>query len=406
MTFEIRSIQEGELDAYTAQLTRTFGGSRPTEAQLEATRRNVEIDRATAAYDDGRMVASAGVHSFRMTVPGGAAVACAGVTRVSVLPTHRRRGILRRLMRQQLDDVRRRGEPIAALYASQAPIYGRFGYGPATWHAHVELARGRSALRSAPPELHLRFVERDEAIRIATEVHNRVAAGRAGAAHRSATYWEDRLHDPPERRTGASELNCVVAETDGGVEGFLSYRLIRRFVPTERGTVRVGDLLATTTAAYLDLWRFCTSIDLMTRIEAPDRPADEPFRMALADPRALEVSVADGIWLRLVDVGAALEARRYAKPGRLVLHVRDEFCGWNDGTYALDVGPDGTGSCRRTESAADVELEVGDLAAGYLGGTRFVSLAGAGRVAGSAQAVDLADAMFLSDQTPWCPTHF
>jgi predicted acetyltransferase len=406
MSIEVRPIQPGEVDAYTAQLIRVFQGSRPTPLQLEWSARSIELDRAIAAFDEGQMVASAGVVSFPMTLPGGTAARCAGITRVSVLPTHRRQGILRAMMREQLDDVHARGEPIAALYASQAPIYGRFGYGPATWHARVELDRPRAALRSDPPALRLRLVGPEEAIRVANTVHETVAARRPGAAHRTALYWEHRFLDTPERRAGGSELNCVVADGDAGVEGFLSYRLHRLSVPSESGTVRAGDLLATTPAAYTELWRFATSIDLMDRVEAEDRPADEPFQWALADPRALRLSLADGIWVRLVDVEAALAARRYSAPGHLVVRVRDEFCAWNARTHELEARPDGSATCRPSEAAADIELEVGDLGACYLGGNRFATLAAAGRVAGTPEAVARADALFRSAEAPWCPTHF
>jgi predicted acetyltransferase len=406
MSVEVRPIRADELDAYTAQLIRVFQGSRPTPLQLEWSARNVELDRATAAFDQGQMVASAGVYSLPMTLPGGTVAGCAGVTRVSVLPTHRRQGYLRALMRHQLDDIHARGEPIAALYASEAPIYGRFGYGPATWHANVGLKRARSALRSTAPVCRLRFVEPDEAIRVATAVHDALAPQRPGAVHRPGLYWENRFLDTPERRSGGSELNHVVAEGEAGVEGFVSYRLHRRFVRSEHGTVRVGDLLATTAAAYTELWRFATSVDLMDRVEAHDRPADEPFRMALVDARALRVSLEDGIWVRLVDVAQALAARRYSAPGRLVLRVHDPFCPWNEGAFEIEAGADGAAACRPTAAAADLEIDVDDLGACYLGGNRFAALAAAGRVTGGAGAVVHADAMFRSAETPWCPTHF
>lgn len=408
MSIEVRTIRQDEVDAHTAQLTQVFWGSRPSELHRVSTANLLEVDRTTAAYDRGAMVASASVISLTMTLPGAVAVPCAGVTRVSVLPTHRRRGILRALMRQQLDAIREQGEPIAALYASQAPIYGRFGYGPATWHAHGTLRRPRSTLRSVPPDRRLRFVDFDEAVHAATAVHDQLAPRHPGAAHRSQPYWETHLVDSPDRREGASDLNHVVAEDDSGhIDGFVSYRLARPASPAgERGSVRVRDLLATTPAAYLVLWRYCAAIDLTSQVEVRDRPLDEPVRMALADPRALQLSLSDGVWVRLVDVADALGSRRYAQAGRLVLRVRDEFCGWNAGSYELESAEDGTAICRRTEAPADLELDAGDLAACFLGGNQFQTLGAALRVAGSPAAIQRADAMFRSAATPWCPTHF
>lgn len=407
MTVEIRAITVDEVPAHVAQLTRVFGGGSPHPGQVEWMQRVLEVERAIGGFENGAMVASAGVATLDMTLPGGTVARCAGVTRVSVLPTHRRRGILRALMRQQLDDIHARGEAIAALYASQAAIYGRFGYGPATWHADVRLNRPRSALRLRPDEaIRTRLVPTEAAIEVATAIHSAVAAATPGAVGRGSLYWEGRFLDRPEQREGMSELNHVVVEdVEGGLEGFASYRIERHGFGDD-GAVHIRDLLAATARAYNELWRFCAGIDLMARTEARQRPADEPLRMALADPRALNMRLTDGIWIRLVDVPAALIARRYSRPGRLVIRVRDEFCPSNQGTHELEVGDDGTADCRASDGAPDLELDVSDLGACYLGGTRFGALSATGLVSGNADGVERADAMFRSEKTPWCPTHF
>lgn len=405
MSYELRPLAEDQLEAYAAQLSRVFTGSRPT-TPVDWLRSRIELDRSLAAFDAGGMVGTAGIHSFEMTVPGALPVRCAGVTQVSVLPTHRRQGILRALMRRQLDDIRERGEPLAALYASQAPIYGRFGYGIATWQTSVVLPRGRSALRVPPADrLRVRLVERAEATAAAARLHDAVAATRPGAIRRDARHWDDRFVDLPDQRGGASELNHAVVAGEGGVEGLVSYRL-RRNPMHSNGTVRVRDLLATTGEASLALWRYCTGIDLSHRLTAENRPLDEPVRLALRDPRALAVTVRDGVWLRLVDVTAALRARRYAGPGRLVLRVHDAFCPWNEGCHRLEVGEDGVAECVLAEGAPDLELDAGDLASAYLGASSFAGLAAAGLATGPPAALALADRLFQSDHAPWCPTHF
>ena len=405
MTVELRPIGEDEVDAYAGQLSRVFSGNRPLPTAVDWLRRRIELDRTLAGFEQGGMVASAAAITMTITVPGGGQVGCAGVTGVSVLPTHRRRGILSALMRRQLDDVHERGEPVAALYASQAPIYGRFGYGIGTWHAEVALPRGRSALRTRGEDRRPRLVEREEAVRAATRVHDLVAAQHPGAVHRAGEFWEGRFADLPEQRGGASELNHAVLDGPDGPEGFVSYRL-RRNPMHSNGVVAVRDLLAATPEASLALWRYCTGIDLSHRLTAGGRPLGEPVQLALADPRALSMAVDDGIWVRLVDLRAALAARRYAASGRLVLRVHDEFCPWNDGTWELEAGPDGAARCEPGEGAADLELATRDLASAYLGANSFARLAAAALVSGSREAVARADALFRTDGIPWCPTHF
>jgi len=403
MTVEIRVPAESELPAFFEQLSRVFSG-RPFDPERLARNTSLtELDRTLVAVDGGRIVGTAGVFSLQMTTPGGADAATAGVTRVSVAPTHRRQGVLRALMRRQLDDIHERGEPLAALYASQAPIYGRFGYGVGTWHSRITIPRGRSGFRAAARDGGVRILDASDALEVLPDVHERIRRGQPGAVTRSEAYWKARLADPPDPRQDRSPLWFLVHEGDQGADGFAVYQVQARWRQEDPdGTLFVVDLMAATPTATAALWRFCLDVDLMSRVEAWSRSADDPVRHLLADQRAARSVVYDGIWVRLVDVGAALGCRTYAADGALTLEVRDEFCPWNAGRWRLEGG-----ECRRSDGDPDLVVDTADLAAAYLGGNRWAGLGAAGRVEERRPgALQRADAMFASSPAPWCPTHF
>ena len=407
MTVAVRPLADSELDPFLEQLAFAFSGDPPSAEVLRLQRAATELDRSLGAFAGGALVGTAGAFTFRMTVPGGGDVPAAGVTRVSVAPTHRRQGILRELMRRQLDDIHARGEPLAGLFASQAPIYGRFGYGVGAWHSHLVIPRGRSAFHAPGRDRRVRMVEPDTARAEIPALYERLRRGQPGAVDRSPAYWDQRFADLSDFRQGRSRNWYLLHDGDGGPDGFAIYRVRARWKGEDPGgTLFLSDLLASTPAATAALWRFCLDVDLMVRLEAGSRSAEDPVRHLLADPRAARQTVYDGLWLRLVDVGAALAGRRYARPGNLVVGVVDDFCPWNAGRWELVADDDGA-QCGRTERPADLTLDVGDLAAAYLGGTRFLTLASAGRLeASSPGAAARADTMFAASPAPWCPTHF
>jgi predicted acetyltransferase len=353
------------------------------------------------------VVGTAGIFSYQMAVPGGS-LPCGGVTRVGVAATHRRRGLLRAMMRRQLDDMHQRGEPLAALYASEAPIYGRFGYGLATYMAEIEVERSHGAfLKPLSTAGRVVMVDVPAAVDAFTQVWAKVQPTQPGMLTLDARWMRNQLADLEFSRQGFSPHYRVVYEVEGKPEGFALYRIKMDWDATGPiGVLRVESLIAASADAYGALWRYLLEVDLIARVTAEARPVDEPLRFLLADSRQPKTRVDDGIWLRLVDIGRALAGRRYAAEGRLVLHVRDAFCPWNDGHYELNGGPTNA-ACERCTDDPDLELSAADLAAVYLGGNRFRTLHEAGHVQELHRgAVSRADGMFVTDRSPWCPSHF
>lgn len=405
MDVEIRTLLETELRA-SFETVETAFGERLGDEFFEFHRPFVEIDRTLGAFDGETLVGSASAISYAMTVPGGELPA-AGITGVGVLPSHRRRGVNTALMRAQLDDSRHRGEAAAVLYASQGGIYGRYGYGIAAFNAAIDLETLRSAFGPwYAPSGRVRMVDRDEAVRRFLRVYDEIRRARPGMMRldeRTFGYvLDDRFRHDGKPRPGFFAAH----ETDGAIDGYVQYRIKHRWDEVPRNELWVDDLLATSPRAYADLWRYVLDVDLVGRVRAWNRPADEPLLHLVLEPRPLKLSLKDGLWLRLVDVEAALRARTYRVDLSIVLEVRDAFCPWNDGRYELrSTGADV--SCRRTDDVPDLALGVGELGAAYLGGTGLQDLYRAGRVEErSAGALARADDAFGWNAAPWCSFSF
>lgn len=278
----------------------------------------------------------------------------------------------------------------------------------ATLAGRFQLDKRTAVLRGSPsPEGRIELVPLEEALRLMPIPFERVRRTTPGMLARTPVWWEYATRDLERWRDGASALLHCVHRTADEVDGYVSYRFKHDWsegVP--EGSVIVQELMAATPEAYADLWRFVLGIDLAARVEGRSRPSDEPLLHLLAEPRRLRLQLGDGLWIRLVDVPRALEARRYRTDGRVVLEVHDEFTPANQGRYELEGGRDGA-SCRPTDAEPDLELAVEDLGAAYLGGTSFDALALAGRVRIlQAGAEARADAMFGTARAPWCPNHF
>lgn len=383
-------------------------GDRVVADDLPVMERIHEPDRALGAYDGDTPVGTAGIFSYALTVPGGELPA-AGVTSVGVHPTHRRRGILRQLMRRQLDDVRDAGEAIAVLWASEGSIYQRFGYGLATMRMSWEVDRHRALFRneqSAAGEM--RLVEPDEAARLMPEIYDRHRPLRPGCYARSAANWRaETFHDPEHRRHGGSPRFFAIHETDGRPDGYIAYRIVGNWGPRgAAGRLDVSELLGLTPDAERDLWRYAFGVDLIATISAWNQPVDSPLLLWVGELRRLGPTLGDALWLRIVDVVGALEARTYAAEGSLTFELTDAFMEHNAGTWTLEAG---TGGARLTRSdrAAELALDTTDLAALYLGTFSPTRLLRADRIVelrpGAAAA---ADALFRADIAPWCPKVF
>jgi len=341
-------------------------------------------------------------------VPGGD-VRAAGVTGVGVIPTHRRRGVLTGLMRRQLADVREWGEPVAILWASEASIYPRFGYGLATRNARLDADRSRTlGPASAPGGGRVRLVSHEEALELLPPVYDRIRAVSPGFFARWPDWWDAHtLADPEHERDGAGPLFRAILELDGRPEGYALYSVRHEWSQEGPGAkVQVREALATTPAATQELWRYLFGVDLVERVQARRLPADHPLFLLAAEPPRLRFSLGDGLWLRLVDLPAALALRGYAAEGALVLEVADAFCPWNDGRWLVEAAPDAA-AVERATGEPELRLPAGALAAAYLGGHSIADLARACLVEELAPgAVARADHLFRTDRAPWCPEGF
>jgi predicted acetyltransferase len=403
----MRPITPDELRTFT-WTTETAFSYRSPEDEVERFATVIEYDRTLAVFDGSEMVATAAAFSFELTLPGLARVPVAGVTAVGVVPTHRRRGLLRELMRAQLRDVRRRGEAMAVLTASESVIYGRFGYGLATSRVALEIARGQAALLvDSRPSGRLRLAPAGGELDVLEPLYDRVRRQQPGALARSRAYWARWLHVP--QGEGFGPLFTVVYEAPGGaVDGAVTYRVKGEHAHgISHNHLIARDFLATSPEAYAALWEFVRGVDLIDTISLERRGPGEPLRWMLADPRQLRTTaLVDDLWVRIVDVPAALQARGYDVAGDLVLDVTDAFWPEIGGRYRLVGGPDGA-TCEATSAEPDVELSAADLGAMYLGGVRLGTLARAGRVREHTPGgLARADAMFATRSAPWCGTPF
>jgi predicted acetyltransferase len=415
--YPIRPIEEDELDSFLNVDEHAFNTSPWSDDDRRVGIDRFEFDRTLAAFDDTTPVGVTMCYSFGLSVPGQEVLPAAGVTFVAVLPTHRRRGVLRSLMLRQLADVRDRGEPLAVLWASEAVIYGRYGYGRASWHLAFTLRRGEGRLTgtaaSAADGLRLRIAEPEAALPELAKVYDAVLATRPGMFGRNDAWWRVMIYDPAEHRQGAGPLRCLLAEDASGTRGYALYAgtdTWADYLPENVLTVR--ELMATDPAASAALCADLLSRDLTTEFRLPRRPVDDPLLYQLADPRRTRPQLNDNLWVRIVDLPRALAGRRYACPVDVVLEVRDEILPANAGRWRLTTTAEASGgglaaSCVPASAPADLALDVTELGAAYLGGTRLGALAGNGLVAelrpGAARQLSAALAW---DPAPWCPMVF
>lgn len=406
MAYRVRPTRD--LDEFRGALRAIshYFGSRITEEEAERFSRLLPLDRFHAAFDGSEIVGGAGAFPFELTVPGGP-LPCAGVTVVGVLPTHVRRGLLGRMMRAQLNDVRERGESLAALWASAETIYGRYGYGLGSTGMGVKADLHRVGLRDGlpPREGSARLLEHDESLRVLPRVYERVRRRQVGFLSRPGDWWEHRtLRDAPDQRRGAGQLERVLLEFDGRPAGYALYRVTQDGSGVDwTKTVRVVEAFGVDARATRELWRYLLSIDWMDRLEAWHLPLDHPLKLIVARMNLLEARELDALWLRLVDVGAALAQRAYATDSRVTIEVTaDPLFPDNVGRWTIDGGV-----VRRSRLRPDVRLDVRVLASAYLGGFSFAQLARGELVDEATRGgIARADALFRTADAPWCPEIF
>jgi predicted acetyltransferase len=405
---DIRQVKtDEELEAFVRTDLRSFGASFSDDSVARA-RRFLELDRTRAAFDeDGAVVGCSAALSWEVTVPGGASLPSAAVTWVSVRGTHRRQGLLRSMMAALLDDAVARNEPLAMLFASESVIYGRFGYGTATFGSSFEIERPHATLvrGAAPAPGRLVLLERAEIEPIARAVFDEHRRQRVGEVSRSEAWWQSRFEDRPDERGGASNLFYVAHERSPGVwDGYAMYRMHEKWDGAPDYTLDVVELVALEDDARAALVAYLLDVDLVGRIRYGHAPVDDPLRWSLADPRRLRTtSTTDMLWLRVLDVTRALSARTYAVDDRLVLEVHDAFRPDAGGRFVLE-----DGVCSRTDTAEpDLVLGASELGSLYLGGAGVAPLVAAGLVrVREPSVVARATAMFRTDPAPHCHTDF
>ena len=406
MSLDVRTIDAADIYGWVRCMGMGFLFSH-AEGYAEYFLGDVDLERTWGGFDGDTVVGTLRSFPTRFTVPGPAHVDANALTNVTVAPTHRRRGVLTRMLTNELRNAAARGEPLGILIASEYPIYGRFGYGAAieggTYRVDVAATRFR-----APTEGDVSMVDLPELRAQAPPVYDLVRAAQPGAIDRDTRWWDRTLHQIDVPGAAPAEgYQAVYRGASGAPEGYVRYRARQKWdAMRKRGDVTVDELVAATPAAYARLWQHCCTIDLINVVNAGDRPVDEMLPWLLEDGRAVvQTGRFDFIWVRILDCAAALAARRYSIEGRLVIEVVDPL-GLAGGRFALEGGPAGA-SCAPSSDGADLAMPVDALGSLYAGGVRASTLGAAGRVDEvRAGALGQADLMFASAVTPWCSTWF
>jgi len=407
-TQQLRTIHPDEMEAWVATFHVPFLDTQPAAPEAEFRRSRVDFDRTWAAFDADAMVGTLRTFATQLTTPGCRAIDVDAVTNVSVTPTHRRQGHMRRMVENALRKAAERGEVASILIAAEFPIYGRFGYGLATEHVTYALDAQRARFNLAHDGGTVELATPQVARREAEAVFERWRTQTPGAIRRSEYRWDVDfgLIEAPNRKQWKGF--CGLYRDDGGeVQGYMQYHPESNWDQRlPKNTIVIDEMVATTPAAYTALWRFCAELDLVATVSAEDRPVDEPLYWQLVDGRALRQQWrADFLWLRLLDVAAALANRTYTCDGAAVVEVSDPL-GFANGRFALEGGPGGA-TCRRTTETADLTVSVAALSAAYLGGPSLTLLQQSGQIDEQRPgAVAKFDAMLATRPAPFCNTWF
>ncbi|MFE6775963.1 GNAT family N-acetyltransferase [Streptomyces sp. NPDC057702] len=429
MSLDIRTITESEVsDWLRARHTGFLLEPAISQEEAELRRPGLDLDRTQGAFDDGRCVGCFRSFSQELTAVGGAPVPTNAITNVSIVPTHRRRGLLTTMMDRDLRAAKERGDAAATLIAAEYPIYGRYGFGPGAWTSRwtVDVARaglnanyarpgdagtlsakGRAA-RIADAGGRVDMVDGAEMLAEGPALHDRLRRSLHGMVNRDERAW--RLETGDLRYPGTpwkEPFHALYRGPDGTVEGLLTYTVEQHWAAkVPENTARVRSLLATTPAAESALWYFLFSVDWVVRVDTWYRAPDDVMPLLLGDPRAATPqSYADWLWIRPLDVPRLLEARTYPVAGALVLDVHDA-AGLAGGRFALEAGPDGA-RCAPTTREPDLSMDVGELGTLWLGDESTARLVTLGRVEEHRTgAATLADTLLRTGRRPWCADVF
>jgi predicted acetyltransferase len=412
-TYPITTIEPAEFPAFCAVGEEAFNSSSPPESGQQHELLTFEFERSAAARDGDQIVGTACAYTFQLSVPGGT-VDTGGVSFVGVSPAYRRRGIMSAMIDHLLTDIAGRGEPVAALFASEAEIYGRFGFGCASEQLRLTLRRGEgrlipAAMPAGRPAPRIRGGEPAKGSSEMAAVYATVAAGRPGMPLRNDRWWQARIDDPEVYRDGSTPLRCIIAEDASAARGYALYSVKPNWGDDgiSVGRLSVSELMGTDPEATAALWTDLLTRDLVGEVRTGARPVDDPLLQMLAGRRRGRPYLSDGLWIRLIDVPAALSQRRYACSLDLVIEVIDPVLPANAGRWRLQAGAGEPATCERTSAPADVIAPAGALGAAYLGGTRLGALAAAGQIAQERPgALAALSAAMYWDPAPWSPMIF
>ncbi|MFF2143855.1 GNAT family N-acetyltransferase [Kitasatospora sp. NPDC058190] len=410
---QVRAVSVEEVEAWNRALN--FGFLRPHAGVAPELRRmQWEPGRMLAGFDGDRQIATYRSFDVELTVPGGAVVQADAITNVTVSATHRRRGLLSAMMRRDLASAAERGCAVAVLMAAEYNIYGRFGFGPATWGCgwNIDLGRTRGLREGLPgvPGGRIDFVTLAEQREFGAELYDRWRLTQPGAITRGEIWWQRRTN---EIRVPGSDFKepftAVHRDADGEVTGLVVYRVEHKWDGAYPDSVlTVDEFIALDLPTVAELWRLVLSVDWVRKVVVESLSPDDPLPLLLQDPRAATPSEenSDAMWLRLLDVEAAFNARTYGASGRVVLEVEDQL-GYASGRFAIEVAGDGTGRCTRTTDDADLALGASELGSLYLGSETAPRLAAAALLTelrpGAAAAADL---LLRAPLQAWTPTEF
>jgi predicted acetyltransferase len=404
---QVRTIDGDELVAWVEASHVPFANRSSATEEAEFRRTRIDFARTWAAVEADHIVGTLRSFATEMTLAGGGGLIADAVTNVGVSPTHRRQGVMTTLVHNALRMAANRQEPLSILIAAEYPIYGRFGYGPATEHASYAIDTRRAQFRGSAYG-RVQLVEADVGRQAAMRVFDEFRRLHPGAIVRREYWWDldmgliEAFGQPRWRGF------CVVyRDVDDQPKGLLRYHVDETWDQRlPKGTVVIDELLSVTPAAYAALWRYCCELDLVTSISAGDRRVDEPLPWLLSDARAVrQTARADFLWVRILDVPRALSTRGYLYEGRAVFDVIDSL-GYGAGRFVLEAGPAGA-RCQTTTESAELSLGVQALGAAYLGGTNVSALVEAGLIEEHTPgAADSLDALLRTRRAPWCNTWF
>ncbi len=404
MSYELRSITTDEVPAFRTAVALGFGQDYKPDGD-DRFRSLMPLERTVAAFEGNVIVGTLGDFDLRLTVPGGAQVPMAGTTMVGVRATHTRRGILRSMIRAHLDSAVDRGESIAGLWASEPGIYGRFGFGLASEMHEVKIDKRHLVQPVPATDLEFAMLSPSDIPAEVAPFWSKIATTRAGFIDRAQARWHDIMNDPEANRDGASASRHIVVRRNAEVVGYLHYRQKSKWDElVAHGSVSIETLVAADLDAHLALWAYALDVDLFPNVDFWNAAVDDPLAYTVSNARAVRRLVSDALYVRILDLPAALSARSYEHDGSIVVSVDDEMA-YAAGTYRVTI-VNGTATVEATQDAAQVALGVRELGALYLGRACAGLYATTGHIRGGADDVAVLADIFATSRAPWCPEMF